>query len=461
MSKLLENLLDEPERGTLVYLSVDRINPHPDNPRKDLGDLTELADSIKQNGILQNLTVVPYFSPVHKRVMAGAYTVIIGHRRLAAAKMAGLTEVPCVIVEMDYRDQLQTMLQENIQRSDLTVYEQARGFQMMLDLGETVETLAEKSGFSQSTIRRRVKLLDLDEKAFKASVERGATLADYAELDKIEDPDRKNKVLAAIGTADFRNVLKTELAAEKRKRAEAKWREKLSAFATEVDATYQYHTVKCWSYVDDADALERPEEEGPYYFHISSWGSVYLLADKPKLPAETEEQRLRREAQAREDARQAGLTEASERAYELRAEFANDANTQTAVRVHWGEIVATWMCLCSMYGAGTGTVASAEILENAFSLKREEYGDSRTWLKYEDCLAAVGDRSAQMLWRMVWLSFGDSRHNLYVDWQGTHKTNKPLDVLYNLLTVLGYEMCDEEKQLQDGTHPLFQKEGAE
>ena len=68
MSKLLENLLEEPEKGQLVYIRTDHINPHPDNPRKDLGDLTELADSIRQNGILQNLTVVPYFSPVHERV---------------------------------------------------------------------------------------------------------------------------------------------------------------------------------------------------------------------------------------------------------------------------------------------------------------------------------------------------------------------------------------------------------
>lgn len=450
MSKLLEDLLDEPEKGKLVYISVDLIDPHPDNPRKDLGDLTELADSIKQNGILQNLTVVPQED--------GRYRALIGHRRLAAAKLAGLTEVPCVIVEMDYRDQLQTMLQENMQRSDLTVYEQAQGFQMMLDLGETVEKLAAASGFSQSTIRRRVKLLELDEGAFKKSVERGATLADYAELDKIEDPKRKNKVLATIGTADFRNVLKTELAAEKRERAEAKWREKLSTFATEVDNTYQYHTVKCWSYVDDADAPELPEGEGPYYFRISSWGSVYLLADKPKVSAETEEQRLRREARERENARQDGLRAASDRAYELRDEFAKSVHLQM-VKTHWSEIVATWMCLCSMYGAGTGTVASVEILEDAFSLKREEYAAASTWLKYEGCSAAVDGQPERALWRMVWISFGDSEHNQYVDWDGAHAANKPLDVLYNLLAVLGYEMSEEEKQLQDGTHPLFRKEG--
>ena len=119
-------------------IPVDRLHPHPDNPRKDLGDLTELADSIKANGIMQNLTVV--IDDPSKTITD--YTVIIGHRRLAAAKLAGLTEVPCFITEMDEKTQLTTMLAENMQRADLTVYEQAQGFQMMIDLGATVEDVA-------------------------------------------------------------------------------------------------------------------------------------------------------------------------------------------------------------------------------------------------------------------------------------------------------------------------------
>lgn len=78
------------------------------------------------------------------------YVVLIGHRRMAAAKLAGLTELPCVIVDMTEREQVQTMLVENMQRSDLTVYEEAKGFQMMLDLGDTVETVAEKPAFPRA-----------------------------------------------------------------------------------------------------------------------------------------------------------------------------------------------------------------------------------------------------------------------------------------------------------------------
>lgn len=150
----------------ITNIACRRLHPHPDNPRKELGDLTELAASIKENGIFQNLTVIPghYLNSreyIAKCVDEGGdaaaaaaawtpkavwssedYTIIIGHRRAAAAQQAGLFEVPCVVVEMDEREQLQTMMIENMQRSDLTTYEQAQGFQLMLDLGDPEECAA-------------------------------------------------------------------------------------------------------------------------------------------------------------------------------------------------------------------------------------------------------------------------------------------------------------------------------
>lgn len=96
----------------MLYIETSKIHPHPDNPRKELGDLTELAESIKEQGILQNLTVIPEGEE--------DYLVVIGHRRLAAAKLAGLEKVPCVISDMDHKTQVATMLLENIQRQDLT-----------------------------------------------------------------------------------------------------------------------------------------------------------------------------------------------------------------------------------------------------------------------------------------------------------------------------------------------------
>ena len=90
----------------IVNIAIDRLFPHSDNPRKDLGDLSELAASIKASGVLQNLTVVPD-EPDNPDT---DYTIIIGHRRYAAAKIAGLTELPCIVVEMSEREQLQTQM---------------------------------------------------------------------------------------------------------------------------------------------------------------------------------------------------------------------------------------------------------------------------------------------------------------------------------------------------------------
>lgn len=93
----------------LVEIPLTSISPHPQNPRKDLGDLSELAESIRNNGILQNLTVVQNEDYT--------YTVIIGHRRLAAAEMAGLDTVPCVVTELSEDEQLTTI----VEKGDATV----------------------------------------------------------------------------------------------------------------------------------------------------------------------------------------------------------------------------------------------------------------------------------------------------------------------------------------------------
>lgn len=98
-------------KNEITMIPIGMLVPHPDNPRKNTGDISNLANSIKQSGVMQNLTVVPY---------ENKFRVIIGHRRLAAAKEAGLKELPCVISNMNFKEQCATMLAENMQRVDLT-----------------------------------------------------------------------------------------------------------------------------------------------------------------------------------------------------------------------------------------------------------------------------------------------------------------------------------------------------
>ena len=277
----------EPDHTTIRMIPVTSLYPHPDNPRKDVGDVTELAESIRKNGVLQNLTVVPVDEveavlrehldrinqahseeelPPHE-----AYVVVIGHRRLAAAKRAGVERVPCAVVSMTQAQQIRTMLEENMQRKDLTVYEQAQGFQMMLDLGETLETIAKESGFSTTTVRRRLHLLKLDPEKFKASEARGATLTDYMELDKIKNPETRNQVLDKIGTASFKNELVKAMEQEKRQEIISGFVNAASAFAAKVDRA-DYDTMEHVCSYDTWNrekVVETPEDakEIHYYYY--------------------------------------------------------------------------------------------------------------------------------------------------------------------------------------------------
>lgn len=308
----------------ITNIACRRLHPHPDNPRKELGDLTELAASIKENGIFQNLTVIPghymtaeeYADSVvvdggsrqsamavwNPKIMWSSddYTIIIGNRRAAAAQQAGLFEVPCVVVEMDEREQLQTMMIENMQRSDLTTYEQAQGFQLMLDLGDTVEQVASKSGFSQSTIRRRVKLLSLDRDAFRRAELRGATLSDYAELDKIESVEDKNKALEALGTQNFRRVMQEVLENQKWEHRKAEWIADLKKFAIEdPNATYQTHEhvtgYSKWNITKDV-VVPEDADHVQYFYKVSSGQiDLYKTRDVAAEDAEKAERDAARE----------------------------------------------------------------------------------------------------------------------------------------------------------------------
>lgn len=181
--------------NNIIELKINMLEHHPKNPRQDLGDLTELADSIREKGILQNLTVVPNDH--------GKYNVVIGNRRLEAAKLAGLESIPCVISLMDEAEQQAVMLLENMQRNDLDPYEQAHGFQMCLDLGMTEDDLKKETGFSKKTIRHRLNLLKLDHDKFKIGVQRGATLQDYIDLEQIENEIEKINFLSILGQMSF------------------------------------------------------------------------------------------------------------------------------------------------------------------------------------------------------------------------------------------------------------------
>lgn len=228
----------------IEYIAIDKLVPHPDNPRKDVGDITELAESIRRQGVLQNLTVVPVMDEDR---YTDEYRVVIGHRRLAAAKLAGLRELPCSIAtDMDYKTQLATMLSENMQRADLTLVEQVEGIQMMLDLGESVEAVSDATGLSESTVRRRAKLAELPREEFRAASARGGRLEDYARLGELTDPENRKKALEAVGTPSFVRVLDDMLSNELWKVRKEKIIGILDGYAEKVKS----HPGDGYSYID-------------------------------------------------------------------------------------------------------------------------------------------------------------------------------------------------------------------
>ena len=188
------------ENNKIIFIPAEQIHQHPDNPRKDLGDLSELSESIKKQGIMQNLTVIPGHWDENRIWHVDGYTLLIGHRRFSAGKMAAVKEFPCRIInDMSQKDQVGIMLEENMQRNDLTIWEQANGFQMMLDLGDTEEQIAEKTGFSKTTIKHRLNIAKLNQNELKKKEQDEnfqLTLKDLYELEKIQDIEKRNEILA-------------------------------------------------------------------------------------------------------------------------------------------------------------------------------------------------------------------------------------------------------------------------
>lgn len=434
-------------------IDVSKIYPHKNNPRKDLGDLTELADSIKKAGILQNLTVVPCNDNAD-------YTVIIGHRRLAAAKLAGLTEVPCVVSNMEFKEQLATMLLENMQRNDLTLYEQAEGFQMMLDFGETVGDISEKTGLSETTVRRRVKLLELDRKKLKESIERGATLSDYMELDKIEDPELKNKVLAAVGTANFNWQLKSALNQESGKKKMAVVIAELEKVAKKVDDVSQGYVCYKGYYAEavvtedgifvgeipsDADTTE-------YFFNPHPNGCNVFLYKKQNIANvdNKEHNECYQQARKEKEERRSALNEISNRAYQLRCDFIKKISNATAKKNM--PVIIEWFLENLFNDECCYPEIEDFVAFTGINVAKSDEDEDLFFENIKDVVVATPEKS---FLSSVYLGLDNNRARYYEYWDCSYRDNNALNEIYEFLKKFGYEMSDEEIALKNGTHELF------
>ena len=141
------------ETGRVVFLPARAIRPNPEQPRRVFREeaLAELADSIRQHGILQPLSV---------RRVGNSYELIAGERRLRAGVLAGLAEIPCIVMSMDDKESGMAALVENLQRQELDYIEQARGISRVMEQwGMSQEQAAQLLGKSQSSVANKLRLL--------------------------------------------------------------------------------------------------------------------------------------------------------------------------------------------------------------------------------------------------------------------------------------------------------------
>ena len=185
------------ETGRVVFLPARSIRPNPAQPRKIFRQdaLNELSDSIRQHGILQPLSV---------RRTGNSYELIAGERRLRAAQMAGLTDIPCIIMNMDDRESGMAAMIENLQRQDLDFIEEAVGISRLLsDWSMSQEQAARLLGKSQSAIANKLRILRHSEAVLLALREANLTERHARALLKLNtDPEK----LAAIAEISRRSM---------------------------------------------------------------------------------------------------------------------------------------------------------------------------------------------------------------------------------------------------------------
>jgi ParB family chromosome partitioning protein len=177
-------------------IPIEKIIPNQLQPRKDMGDLEELTESIREKGIIE---------PVIVRPKDGHFEIVAGERRFRAAKAAGLNEVPCIEHDIPDNEALEISIVENIQRKDLNVFEQAQSIMSLAEIyGYTHEEIAKKIGKSRVTVTELIRITDLPmeikQKCLQLAINSKTFLL---ELTKLEDIDKMTAILDQYSQNSF------------------------------------------------------------------------------------------------------------------------------------------------------------------------------------------------------------------------------------------------------------------
>ena len=203
-----DNVMDNQEEKASLYLPISQVESCAGQPRKqfDPDALADLADSIREHGIIQPLTV--------RKLQSGYYQIIAGERRWRAARMAGLDQVPAIVIEADDRKAMELAMIENLQREDLNPMEEAKGYrQLMEQYNLTQEETAQRVGKSRSAVANALRLLNLCP-SVRAMVEDGRLTSGHARTILPLSPALQKKAADAVLKSDL-SVRQTELLVKK------------------------------------------------------------------------------------------------------------------------------------------------------------------------------------------------------------------------------------------------------
>ena len=203
-----DDFTNEPEVKSSLFLPISQVESCAAQPRKqfDPDALADLADSIRQHGIIQPMTV--------RKLQSGYYQIIAGERRWRAARMVGLSQVPVVVIEADDRKAMELAMIENLQREDLNPMEEAEGYRTLMEqYGLTQEETSQRVGKSRSAVANALRLLHLSDEV-RTLVEEGKLSGGHARA-LVPLTAELQKKAAAVIIKDDLSVRQTELLVKK------------------------------------------------------------------------------------------------------------------------------------------------------------------------------------------------------------------------------------------------------
>ena len=433
------------QSNEIKLINTSLIDPHPDNPRKNIGDVTDLAASIKANGLLSPLSVVPNGS---------RYRVIAGHRRLAACKQAGTGAVPCFVLDLDPLQQLEAMVTENCQREQLTVLEEADAIQGMLDLGATTASVAHRLGRSGDYVRDRAKAASIDNEIRAVRDDFGQlTIGQLVAIARYDGrPDLQKRLAQAAGTSNFDYTLRNI----ERDDRDRQWIESVATLLKNADGINlipdpeKPYSDPEWCYLGcmfpsagtPEEVIERIREQNPAAVSIHTQ-RVYLWTRRDKT-ADAEKEARRAAEQAERDARRHALEEYAAASADKRMAWLH-ANLHGIKRDKLIETTAR-LGLLQIIDPFPGGFTDALTNWNDHTGSREEY-EKITGITAEDAPTAARISLQTNDWPMEAVTILAARFEWFIDptdWTTVNDTSRRIPGYYQILQDLGYTPADDE-----------------